>query len=138
VFAIVRQGRALVLDWHRGIEVQKLVRLQQATGVPVVFGDDGLFVELTLAYPRDIQNCYFLYHALPDNVTNIDVAVHGLQQVMTLQAEPYDTLAASHNSFVFFGAWNTPVLQRAIRDHATVVYHPGTDADFDYWSVQLR
>jgi len=137
--AIARQARGIALAAERDKTVQKLVRLQQSTGVPVVFGDDGLFIEMTFAYPREkLQNCYFLYNALPDHLTNVDVAVQGLQQVMALQAEPFDTLAASHSSFVFFGNWNTAVLRRAIRDHATLVYHPGTETDLDYWAVQLR
>jgi hypothetical protein len=133
--SVARQARAAVNDHRDRIAfVQQLNYLQQETGQPVVLGDDGLFVELSYAYPQVVWNCYFLYGA--SGHSQADVTIPGLQRVMPLHAMTFNAWKAQHRSFVFLGNWMDPVLSRAVAERADLKYHTRADG-LDYWTVQL-
>jgi len=130
--ATLRLARALTFTYREDF-VTALVQLQETSEFPVVLGDDGLFVELAYSHPGALKNCYFLYDVVPDRRTNVDLAVRGLQQVMPLQAQTYDSMKAAHPTFVFIGTWG-PLLARAVADGGTVHYRPSATVT-DYWIV---
>jgi hypothetical protein len=130
-----RLARSLTFSYREDF-VKALAQLQKTINLPVVLGDDGLFVELAYAYPAVLKNCYFLYDAFPHDRTNVDLAVRGLQQVMPLQAETYDAMKTAHREFLFIGTAGNAVLKRAVADGGTVVYHPAPSAT-DYWTVSI-
>ena len=131
--ATFRLSRGLTFSERREF-VNALAQLQRTSALPVVLGDDGLFVEIAYAYPSALRNCFFVYDTHPDRRTNVDLAVRGLQQVMPVQAQTWVAMKTVHPSFLYIGNWGDTVLQRALEDGGTVRPGPPQSATA-YWVV---
>jgi hypothetical protein len=133
-----RQIAGLRTTRFRADFVDHLVQVQEKQPAPIVLSDDGLFVEITAGPDtRPVPNCYFVYDALPETRTNVDLAVAGLLKVLPLQAQTFDDFWAVHREFNVIGDSSSPVIQRSVREGATVTYRHDVAANIDYWHVML-
>jgi hypothetical protein len=133
-----QQLTGLLTHRHRATFVERLDHLQRGIGMPVVIGDDGLFVEISHSEPADsLSNCFFVYDVFPTSRTNVDKAITGLMQVMPLRAVSYATVRETHAQFAFIGGSGDRVITRSMQDGAKLTLTRDGADGLEYWIVSF-
>src|SRR5262249_40109839 len=133
----VRGITPLQTERFRSEFLMRLHALQQQSPLPIVLGDDGLFVEISYydqqKNHRDLANIWFVYDPQPDARTNVDMAFRGLKKIMPLNAIEYGAARSLGDTWLYLGPWGHPLLQLSIADCATYEFVHDKLLGLDYW-----
>jgi hypothetical protein len=136
LFQAVRQHQGLATSRFRAQFTEQLRAFQSRHAEPTVIGDDAQFVELMHEdTAKQLDKTVFVYDLFPDERTNVDHAVAGLQRVMTLPAYRWSEFQTVHPTFFAVAAGSAPVVRRAVADGARVELLRDESTGLDYWKI---